>query len=61
MRTLEAALAKQMEKPDFKREYDSLEPEFAVITKQHLARRTKLASGMEMNVKVEFVPKQPRI
>ncbi len=91
MRTLENALAKQMENPEFRAEYDALEPEFAIIqamidtrkqsgiTQKQLSERTgiaqadisklergnanpslktmqRLASGMGMKLKVEFVP-----
>ena len=57
MRTLEKALAKQMERTDFKTEYDALEPEFAIIqaiidarkrsgiTQKQLAERTGIAQS----------------
>jgi transcriptional regulator with XRE-family HTH domain len=91
MRTLEKALAKQMKNPEFRAEYEALEPEFAIIqamidarktsgiTQKQLAEKTgiaqsdiskmetgnanpslktlqRLATGMEMKLKVEFVP-----
>lgn len=91
MRTLEKSLAEQMKRPDFKAEYEALEPEFAIIqaiidarknsgiTQKQLAEKTgiaqadiskletgaanpslktmqRLASGMGMKLKVEFVP-----
>ncbi len=91
MRTLENALAEQMESPEFRAEYEALEPEFAIIqamidarkhsgiTQKQLSERTgiaqadisklergsanpslktmqRLASGMGMKLKVEFVP-----
>ena len=81
----------QMKDPEFKKEYDALEPEFEIIqamidarkdaglTQQELAKRTgiaqsdisklergnanpslrtlqRLAAGMGMKVKIEFVP-----
>lgn len=91
MRTLENALTEQMKNPEFKAEYDALEPEFAIIqamidarkssgiTQRQLSERTgiaqadisklengcanpslktmqRLASGMGMTLKVEFLP-----
>ena len=91
MRTLENALAEQMKRPEFKTEYEKLEPEFAIIqaiinarkssgmTQKQLAERTgiaqadiskletgsanpslktmqRLAFGMGMRLKVEFIP-----
>jgi DNA-binding XRE family transcriptional regulator len=91
MKTLENALAEQMENPEFRAEYEALEPEFAIIqamidtrkqsgiTQKQLSERTgiaqadisklergsanpslktmqRLASGMGMILKVEFVP-----
>lgn len=93
MRTLETVLAEQMKNPDFRAEYEALEPEFSIIqaiidarktqniTQKQLAERTgiaqadisrletgnanptlkmlqRLAAGMNMSVKVEFIPKQ---
>ena len=90
MRTLENALSKQMKRPGFKKEYEALEPEFAIIqamidarknagiTQKQLSEITgiaqsdiskletgvanpslktmqRLASGMGMQLKVEFV------
>jgi transcriptional regulator with XRE-family HTH domain len=91
MRTLEDALAQQMKNPDFRAEYEKLEPEFAIIqaiidarkssglTQRQISERTgiaqgdisklergganpslrtlqRLASGMDMKLKVEFLP-----
>jgi transcriptional regulator with XRE-family HTH domain len=91
MRTLENALAEQMKIPDFRAEYEALEPEFAIIqamidarkssglTQKQLSERTgiaqgdiskmengnanpslrtlqRLAYGMGMKLKVEFLP-----
>ena len=91
MRTFEDALKKRMEEPDFRAEYDALEPEFAIIqamidarknsglTQKRLAELTciaqgdiskiengsanpsirtlqRLATAMNMKLKVEFVP-----
>jgi transcriptional regulator with XRE-family HTH domain len=91
MRTLEKALAERLKNPDFRAEYEALEPEFAIIqaiidarkisglTQHQLAEKTgiaqgdisklengnanpslktlqRLASGMEMTLKVEFLP-----
>ena len=79
-------LSEQMKDPEFKAEWDALDPEFAVIeailaarkesglTQQQLSERTdisklergngnpslrtlqRLAAGMGMRVKIEFVP-----
>jgi transcriptional regulator with XRE-family HTH domain len=91
MKTLEKALAEQMKNPDFRAEYEALEPEFAIIqaiidarkdsgmTQKELAEATgiaqadisklengnanpslktmqRLASGMGMKLKIEFLP-----
>lgn len=96
MRTLETVLAEQMKNPDFRAEYEALEPEFSIIqaiidarktqniTQKQLAERTgiaqadisrletgnanptlkmlqRLAAGMNMSVKVEFIPKQSHL
>ena len=57
MRTLEQALAERMKDPEFKAEYDVLEPEFAIVqaiidarkksgfTQQQLSERTGIAQG----------------
>ena len=57
MRTLKTALAKRMEEPDFKVEYEALEPEFAIVqaiidarkksgyTQKQLSERTGIAQG----------------
>ena len=85
-------LEEQLKDPEFKAEYDALEPEFAIIqamidarssaglTQKHLSERTgiaqsdisrlengngnpslrtlkRLASAMDMNLKIEFTPK----
>ncbi len=85
-------LKKQLNNPDFKKEYDALEPEFNIIramidarknselTQKELSKRTgisqgdiskletgnanptlavlkRLADGMNMTLKVEFIPK----
>ncbi len=85
-------LAEQLKNSDFKKEYDALEPEFAIIqamidarknsgiTQKQLAERTginqadisrlengnanpsirtlkKLADGLNMRLKIEFIPK----
>lgn len=90
MTRFEDYLKEQMKNPEFKKEYDALEPEFAIIqamidarkrcgiTQKQLAERTgiaqgdisklengsanpsirtlqRLASGMGMKLKVEFV------
>lgn len=91
MRTLEQSLAEKMQNPEFKAEYDALEPEFEIIqamidarnasglTQKQLSERTgiaqgdisklengnanpslrtlrRLAAGMGMRLKLEFVP-----
>lgn len=88
-------LEKQMKNPEFKKEWDSLEPEFVTmqalidarkkcnLTQKELAERTginqadiskietgnanpalstlkRLAEGMDMVLKLEFVPKQAK-
>ncbi len=88
----EEYFSEQMENPEFKAEYEALEPEFAVIqaminarkskgmTQKALSDRTgiaqgdisklengngnpslktlrKLAAGMDMTLKIEFIPK----
>ena len=57
MRTLETALAERMQDPDFRTEYESLEPEFAIVqaiidarkksgfTQKQLSERTGIAQG----------------
>jgi len=57
MRTLEAALAERMKDPEFKAEYEALEPEFAIVqaiidarkmsgfTQKQLSERTGIAQG----------------
>ena len=57
MRTLEAALTERMKEPDFKAEYEALEPEFTIIqalidarkksgyTQKQLSERTGIAQG----------------
>jgi len=91
MTTFDSFLAEELKNPEFKKEYDALEPEFAIIramiearktsgiTQKQLAERTgiaqgdiskieigeanptlntlkRLASGMDMQLKLEFVP-----
>lgn len=93
MRTLDDMLSKQMHNDEFKKEYESIQPEMDVIraivdartsqnmTQKELAERTginqadisklengtrnptvnllkRLAEGMDMALKIEFVPKQ---
>lgn len=92
MTTFDELLAEQMKNPEFKKEYEALEPEFAIIqamidarkntgiTQKQLAEKTginqadisrlengnanpsirtlkKLAEGLGMKLKIEFVPK----
>jgi len=57
LRTLEAALAERLKEPEFKIEYDALEPEFAIVqaiidarrisgfTQKQLSERTGIAQG----------------
>ena len=53
-------LNKQMANPEFKAEYDALEPEFqiiqAIVDARNPSLRTlqRLAAGMGMRVKIEF-------
>ena len=61
MRTLEQALAQRMLEPEFRAEYETLEPEFAIIqamvdarkqsglTQNELSERTSIAQGGERN------------
>ena len=91
MDDLEKLLAEQMKNPEFKKEYDALEPEFAIKKAIYTARKTsglsqldlaertgipqasisrlehgnanpsirtlqRLADGMNMRIKLEFVP-----
>ena len=93
MRTFDDYLAEQMKDEEFRREYESMKPEFDLIralinarisknlTQKQLAERTginqadisklengtrnpsikllqRLAEGMDMILKIEFVPKQ---
>ena len=93
MRTFDDMLSKQLENEEFKKEYESIQPEMDVIraivdartsqnlTQKELAERTginqadisklengtrnpsinllkRLADGMGMALKIEFVPKQ---
>lgn len=94
MMTLEQAIAKEMEDPAFKAEWDALEPEFQIIraiiegrernalTQEQLAQATginqanisrlesgtanpslrtlkRLAAGMGMKLRLEFIPETP--
>jgi len=57
MRTLDAALAERMKEPEFKAEYEALEPEFTIIqaiidarkksgfTQKQLSERSGIAQG----------------
>jgi len=57
MRTLETALAERLKEPDFKAEYEALEPEFAIVqaiinarkragfTQKQLSEKTGIAQG----------------
>jgi transcriptional regulator with XRE-family HTH domain len=91
MRTFDAYLAEKLKDPEFKTEYDALEPEFAIVsaiiearknmglTQKQLAEKTgiaqgdiskieqgngnpslrtlkRLAAGMDMKLKLEFLP-----
>ena len=93
MRKFNDYLKEQMQNPEFKKEYDNLQPEFDIIraivdartsqnlTQKQLAEKTgihqadisklengtrnpsinllkRLAEGMDMMLKIEFVPKQ---
>lgn len=93
MRKFNDYLKEQMQDPEFKKEYDNLQPEFDIIraivdartsqnlTQKQLAEKTgipqtdisklengtrnpsinllkRLAEGMDMMLKIEFVPKQ---
>ena len=93
MKTFEEYKKKQMQDPEFAKEYEAIQPEMDVIkaivnartsqnlTQSELAKRTginqadisklengtrnpsinllkRLAEGMGMNLKIEFVPKQ---
>jgi transcriptional regulator with XRE-family HTH domain len=95
MRTLKDALAERMKDPDFREEYEALEPEFTIIqaiidarkssglTQKQISERTgiaqsdisklergganpslktlqRLASGMGMKLKLEFLPARER-
>lgn len=91
MKTLESVLAEKMKDPEFRAEYEALEPEFAIIqamidarkntglTQKELSEKTgiaqgdiskletgnanpslrtlqRLAAGMGMKLKLEFLP-----
>ena len=57
MKTLKAALSKRMKEPEFRAEYEALEPEFVIVqamidarkksglTQQQLAEKTGIAQG----------------
>jgi len=57
MRTLETALTERLKEPDFKAEYEALEPEFAIVqaiidarkragfTQKQLSEKTGIAQG----------------
>ena len=96
MQRFDDYLNEQLKDPEFKKEYDALQPEFEVIraiaearasmnlTQQELSKRTginqadisklengtrnpsvrllqKLAEGMDMTLKIEFVPKKQSV
>ena len=57
-------LQKQLKDPDFKKEWDDIQPEMDVIRamidariEQNLTQK-ELASGLGMQLKIEFVPMQ---
>lgn len=91
MKTFDSYLAEKMKNPEFKKEYEALEPEFSImqamidarresgLTQKQLAEKTgitqadisklergnanpslrtlqRLAAGMGMQIKIEFVP-----
>ena len=93
MKTFEEFIDKQLENPEFKKEYEAIQPEMDIIraivdartsqnlTQNELAERTginqadisklengtrnptinllkRLADGMDMILKIEFIPKQ---
>lgn len=93
MKTFEEFIDKQLENPEFKKEYEAIQPEMDIIraivdartsqnlTQKELAERTginqadisklengtrnptinllkRLADGMDMILKIEFIPKQ---
>lgn len=95
MSDLQKYLEKQLENPEFKKEWDALEPEFNIMqamidarkrcnmTQKELAERTgidqsdiskietgnanpalstlkRLADGMDMVLKLEYIPKQAK-
>ena len=53
MRTLEKALAKQMERPEFRAEYEALEPEFANM--QENIRKNKMSLIDIINAACEYI------
>ena len=64
MRKYNDFLKEQLQDEDFKKEYDDLQPEFDVIraivearASQNLTQK-QLADGMDMALKIEFIPKQ---
>ena len=64
MRKYNDFLKEQLQDEDFKKEYDNLQPEFDVIraivevrASQNLTQK-QLADGMDMALKIEFIPKQ---
>jgi len=92
MRTLESFLEEQLKDPEFRAEYEALEPEFAIVqamidtglTQKQLSEKTglaqkdiskieqgnanpslktlkRLAAGMDMKLKLEFVPADEKV
>ena len=58
-------LNEQLKDPEFKKEWDDIQPEMDVIRamidariEQNLTQK-ELASGLGMQLKIEFVPMQP--
>ena len=64
MRTFDDMLAKQLQNEDFRKEHEAIQPEMDVIRAIVEARNPsvnllkRLADGMGMMLKIEFVPKQ---
>ena len=72
MRTFDDMLSKQLKDDEFRKEYEAIQPEMDVIraivdarTSQNMTQKElavnllkRLADGMGMALKIEFVPKQ---
>ena len=64
MKTLKQFKTEQMKNPEFAKEYEAIQPELDVIRAIIDARTSRnmtlkrLAEGMGMALKIEFVPKQ---